>query len=136
MNQGPRRISLMEKKEGQKSRGTIPLSTRYAPFLLRISAPICLHFTCLLSTLASFIYINFISHFALLFSSLFSIPPPKKKKKNRRQLIFPNSRDGGPVNFCKKHYSIVYTDDNTKRILRSSWLWSSVRLSPGPIFWV
>jgi hypothetical protein len=25
MNQGPRRISLMEKKEGQKSRGTIPL---------------------------------------------------------------------------------------------------------------
>ncbi len=31
MNQWPRRISLMEKKEGQKSRGTIPLS-RY-PFL-------------------------------------------------------------------------------------------------------
>ncbi len=29
MNQGPRRISLMEKKEGQKSRGTIPLSTAY-----------------------------------------------------------------------------------------------------------
>ncbi len=26
MNQGPRRISLMEKKEGQKSRGTIPLT--------------------------------------------------------------------------------------------------------------
>ncbi len=26
MNQGPRRISLIEKKEGQKSRGTIPLS--------------------------------------------------------------------------------------------------------------
>jgi hypothetical protein len=25
MNQGPRRISLIEKKEGQKSRGTIPL---------------------------------------------------------------------------------------------------------------
>jgi hypothetical protein len=25
MNQGPRRISLMEKKEDQKSRGTIPL---------------------------------------------------------------------------------------------------------------
>jgi hypothetical protein len=26
MNQGPWRISLMEKKEGQKSRGTIPLN--------------------------------------------------------------------------------------------------------------
>jgi hypothetical protein len=26
MNQGPRRISLMEKKEGQKSRVTIPLN--------------------------------------------------------------------------------------------------------------
>ncbi len=26
MNQGPRRISLIEKKEGQQSRGTIPLS--------------------------------------------------------------------------------------------------------------
>ncbi len=26
MNQGPRRISFMEKKEGQKSRGTIPLN--------------------------------------------------------------------------------------------------------------
>ncbi len=29
MNQGPRRISLMEKKEGQKSRGTIPLNRSY-----------------------------------------------------------------------------------------------------------